>query len=136
MAATGGDVLEITYNHPTLGSGTIYPKAKEDNTLNHGGLRSEDDENGLDGSGRMIDKMSRQRWSFEGVIAWDNNIAKELEAVIKMAKSPLEADWTFTHVSGQVYGGTGKPVGNLNGALSAATFQLKVAGGGDLAPQL
>lgn len=136
MAATGGDITEITYNHPTLGSGTLYPKAKEDSTLNHGGFRSEDDENGVDGSGRMIDKMSRGRWSVECVVGWDNNVAKELEAVVKMAKSSVEADWTFTHVSGQVYGATGKPVGNLNGAMAAATFQLKVAGGGELTPQL
>lgn len=136
MAATGGDVVEITYNHPTLGSGTLYPKAKEDNTLNLGGFRSEDDENGVDGSGRTIDKMSRIRWSFEGVIANDNNVTKELEAVVKMAESPVEADWTFTHISGQVYGGTGKPVGNIDNALGAATFQLKVAGGGKLKGQL
>ena len=136
MSAVGGDITEITYNHPTLGTGTIYPKAKEDSTLNLGGFRSEDDENGVDGSGRTIDKMNRVRWSAECVIGWDNNVAKELEAIVAMAESPVEADWTVTHVSGQVYGGTGKPVGNLDGAMGAATFSLKIAGGGKMRAQL
>ena len=46
MAATGGDILEITFNHPTLGSGTIYPKSGEDSTLITGGFRSEDEDTG------------------------------------------------------------------------------------------
>ena len=56
--AVGGDITEITYNHPTIGSGVFYPKAAEDNTFDTGGLRSDDDANMIDGAGNMIDKMN------------------------------------------------------------------------------
>lgn len=127
-SATGGDILEITFNHPTLGSGTIYPKSGEDSTLNLGGFRSEDEDTGIDGSGRMIDKMTRKRWSAECVVAWDNNETLELETIVGLAESPVEADWTITHISGTVWGGKGKPVGDLEGS-GMATFKFKVAGG-------
>ena len=132
MPAIGGDILELTYNHPTLGSGTVYPKAGEDSTLILGGFRVEDEDTGVDGSGRNIKKLTRKRWSADMVVAWDNNLAKELEAICAMAESPEDAEWTITHVSGAVYGATGSPVGDLEGAANAATFKLKIAGGGKL----
>jgi hypothetical protein len=128
----GGDILEITYNHPTLGSGTIYPKAAEDSTIELGGFRSSDDANMIDGSGRMIDQMNRVRWGVDTVVAWDNNDALELEALVKLAESPVPADYTITHISGAIWGGKGKPVGDLKGNGNAATFPLKLAGGGRL----
>lgn len=132
MPAIGGDIIELTCNHPTKGSVTIYPKAGEDSTLILGGFRVEDEDTGVDGSGRNIKKMTRKRWSADIVCAWDNNLAKELEAVIGMAESPEDGEWTITHVSGAVYAGTGCPVGDLEGAMNAATFKLKIAGGGKL----
>lgn len=132
MSAIGGDILEITYNHPTLGGGTIYPKSGEDSTINTGGFRTEDEDTGVDGSGRAIKKLNRKRWSVETVVGWDNNIAKELEAVAKMAASAEDAEWTITHVSGTVWGGTGFPTGDIEGAGNAGTFKLKLAGGGEL----
>jgi hypothetical protein len=52
--ATGGDIIEITFNHPSIGSGTLFPKAGEDSTYNTGGFRSADDDNMIDGAGNMI----------------------------------------------------------------------------------
>lgn len=132
MGAIGGDILEITFNHPTIGSGTIYPKSAEDSTIDLGGFRSEDDENMIDGSGAMIDKMTRARWGVETKVAWDNNVAQELEKLNDLAASPVQADWTITHISGTVWGGTGKPVGDLKGSGNDGTFSLKIAGGGKL----
>lgn len=130
--AVGGDITEITFNHPTLGSGTIFPKAAEDNTFNLGGIRSGDDNNMIDGSGKMIDQMSQTRWSLETTVAWDMNIANELEKLVDLASSPVLADWTISHINGTVYGGKGKPVGDLNGNGNTATFPLKISGGGKL----
>lgn len=130
--ATGGDIKEITFNHPTLGSGTIFPKAAEDNTFDLGGYRSDDDDNMIDGAGNMIDKMNLKRWCFEGTIAWDMNIAGDLEKLVALASSPMQASWTFSHINGTVYGGTGKPVGDLKGNGNAATFPIKISGGGIL----
>jgi hypothetical protein len=76
--ATGGDIIEITFNHPSIGSGTLFPKAGEDSTYNTGGFRSADDDNMIDGAGNMIDKINRTRWSFEALLSWDANIAQDL----------------------------------------------------------
>lgn len=128
----GGDIIEITYNHPTLGSGVIYPKAAEDSSFDPGGFRSNDDANMVDGSGAMIDQMNRARWRFECTVAWDMNLREDLERIADLAASPVLADWTFSHINGTVYGGKGKPVGDIAGNGNAATFPLIVAGGGKL----
>jgi hypothetical protein len=128
--AAAGDFIEITFNHPTEGSGTIFPKSAEDSTLNLGGIRSSDDANMIDGGGNMIDQMNRVRWSFETTVSWDMNVATELEKLVKLAASPVPAEWTFAHINGTVYGGTGKPVGDLQGNGNQGTFTLKISGGG------
>lgn len=128
--AVGGDIVEITFNHPTIGSGTLYPKASEDSTFNPGGFRSEDDMSKIAGNGIMIDTMNRQRWSFEVPISWDMNDANELPKLIELAGSPVLADWTITVINGTVWGGKGKPVGETPGNGNTAIITLKVSGGG------
>lgn len=130
--AVGGDITEITFNHPTVGSGTIFPKSAEDSTFDLGGFRSNDDGNMIDGGGNMIDQMNRVRWSFESTVAWDMNVDETLEKLVSLASSPDQADWTFTSINGTIYGGKGKPVGDLQGNGNAATFALKISGGGTL----
>ncbi len=132
MAATGGDIREITYNHPVLGSGIIYAKAKEDSTFDLGGIRTDDADDMVDGAGNPIYQMNQGRWSFETTIAWDMNTAEELEKLTALAGHPQETEWTISHLNGAIYGGTGKPVGDLKGNGNAATFPLKIAGGGRL----
>ncbi len=132
MSVIAGDVDEITFNHPEIGSGTIFPKAAEDSTFDPGGFRTDDDANGIDGSGSMIRKMNRNRWSFSGVIAWDMNVREDLDKIKKLAGHPVEATWTITHHNGTVWGGKGAPVGDVAGNGNAGTFQLKLAGGQEL----
>jgi hypothetical protein len=130
--AVGGDIIEITWNHPTLGTGVLYPKAAEDTTFDLGGLRSADDANMIAGNGEMIDQMNRVRWSFEGTIANDMNTRNDAEKMVALAGSPVLADWTLTHINGTVWGGTGKPVGDIQPNGNAATFTLKISGSGVL----
>src|SRR6185369_11230300 len=130
--AVGGDIVEITYNHPKLGSGVIYPKAAEDSTYNKGGFQAKDDDNMIDGSGTAIDQLNRVRWSVETTIAWDMNNDLTLEKLIALSADPVPAEWTFSHVNGTVDGGLGKPVGDLKGNGNVATIPLKIAGGGVL----
>lgn len=132
MAFVGGDLIEITYNHPTLGSGTLFPKSSEDTTINLGGFRGADDANMVTGAGENIRQLNNSRWSVEATIAIDTVTKLETEKLVALAASPVEATWTFSHVSGSVYGGTGAPVGDLNPNLNASTMALKVAGGGQL----
>jgi len=131
----GGDITEITYNHPTLGSGVIFIKAAEDSTFNLGGVRSNDDMNGVDGGGRMITQLNRQRWSLDVTVAWDMNVNLDLEKLSALAGDPLDADYTVSHSTGAIYGGTGRPVGDVAGNGNAATFPLKLSGGGQLTKQ-
>lgn len=132
--AVGGDITEITYNHPNLGTGVFYPKAAEDSSYDLGGFTSSDDANSIDGSGEMIDKMNRKRWFFQVVVSWDMNGRQELEKANQLASDPVSAEWTFTHINGTVYRGSGKPVGEITGNANNATFPLKVSGGGVLKP--
>jgi hypothetical protein len=129
MGAVGGDITEITYNHPTLGTGTWFPKASEDSTFDPGGIRGNDDANMVDGGGRTIRQLNRVRWSFAGTVAWDMNSANELEQARKLAASPVEADWTISHINGTVWGGKGAPVGDVQGNGNAGTFSIKLSGG-------
>jgi hypothetical protein len=130
--AVGGDILEITYNHPSLGSGVLFAKANEDSTFDEGGFRSNDDESMVDGGGNMIDQINRVRWSFESTISWDMNNREELAKLVAMAGSPAPADWTITHINGSVFSGKGKPVGDLKANGNQATMPLKLSGGGIL----
>lgn len=127
--AVGGDILEVRWSHPTLGSGVVFPKSGEDATIDLGGFRSNDDANMIDGSGTLIDQMNRVRAFFECVVANDMNINQDAEKISALASSPVPAEWTVSHISGVTYRGTGKPVGDVQPNLNAATFTLKVACG-------
>jgi hypothetical protein len=133
MSYVAGDILEITYNHPTIGSGTLYCKANEDSQVDPGGFRSEDDDAMVTGDGQLIDKINRKRWSYEAPpIAWDMTETDELGKLAQLAASPIPADWTISSVSGAIWGGKGKPVGDLKGATNTGQIPLKLSGGGVL----
>jgi len=135
MAATGGDILEVTWAHETLGSGTFFPKSGEDSTFDLGGLRGTDDANMIDGGGRNIKQLNRVRWSFEVMCAWDSVTDEDLESLTALAGDPIDADWTITLINGTVYAGKGSPVGDIQGSGNSPSFTLKVAGGGVMAKQ-
>ena len=128
--AQGGDVLEVSVNHPTLGSRVFFPKAGEDNTYDLGGFRNEDDESAVTASGELINKKNRVRGSFEVVLANDQGVRLDADFCVELTQSIEEADWTFSSVNGSVYGGKGVIVGDIKPNLNAATFSLKVAFGG------
>lgn len=133
MSYVAGDILEITYNHPTIGSGTLYCKANEDSQVDLGGYRSEDDDSMTTSDGQMIDKINAKRWSYEAPpIAWDVTETDELGKLVQLSASPIPADWTITSISGAIWGGKGKPVGDLKGSTNTGQIPLKLAGGGQL----
>lgn len=132
MGTVSGIIKEITVNHATLGSHVFFPKASEDSTIDPGGYRSADDAGMIDGGLNMIDQMNPVRWSVECPVAWDQVNRKDLDFAVKLASSPVEGEYTFTHISGTIYGGKGKPVGDLQGNGNTGVFTLKVSGGGVL----
>lgn len=132
MSVVSGDIVEVTFNHPTIGSGTFFPKAGEDSTFDLGGFRSADEGNMIDGGGNMIDQMTRARWSLECILANDMNTREDLEKLTSLASSPVLADWTVTHINGTVYGAKGKPVGDIQANGNTSNLTLKISGGGSM----
>jgi hypothetical protein len=129
----GGDIIEITYNHPVIGSGTLFCKSNEDGTLDLGGFRSNDDANSITGDGKLIDQLNRVRASFETPpIAWDMTEQDELKKLSEMTESPILADWTIESISGSIWGGRGKPVGDIQGNTNTDLITLKLAFEGKL----
>ena len=129
MPAVGGDITEITYNHPTIGQGTLFPKANEGNTLDPGGIRTSDDASMIDGTGQPIWHLYRVRGSLEILCANDMNTRNDIEVVRQLQESSLPADWTFTMINETVWGCSGKPVGDIAADVNASTFTLKIASG-------
>ncbi|MCE3278019.1 MAG: hypothetical protein K0S44_210 [Bacteroidetes bacterium] len=128
----GGDITEITWNHPTKGSGVLKPKSNEDSTFDEGGIRGNDDANMITTGGQSIRQLNRVRWSFEGTMSWDMNSADEVKQMRDLAGDPVEATFTISHINGTVWKGTGSPVGDIQGNANTATFNLKIAGSNDL----
>jgi hypothetical protein len=127
--AVGGDITEITVNHPTLGSRIFFAKANEGNTYDVGGIRTEDDADSIDGGGNPIWKKNRKMGFFEVVVANDQSQSvPDADFVATLAADPVQADWTFSIINGSVYGGSGKPVGDIQPNVNDATFTLKVLG--------
>jgi hypothetical protein len=132
MSFVGGDILEVSFKHPVLGNGTFEPKSAEDCTIDLGGWKANDDDNSITGNGTMIDQINRKRWSAELTVAWDSQITNEVDLLNQLAESPVQADWIITHINGTIWGGKGKPVGDIKGDTQKAIVKFKLAGGGKL----
>lgn len=132
MAFIGGDILEATCSHPTLGDFRFQAKANEAFTLDRGGFRTNDDANSVTGGGKNIKQLNRVRWSLDGPVAVDFLSDIELAGLSALAGDPQDGVWTLTHISGAIYKGTGSPVGDLQPDTNTGQMKLKVAGGGDL----
>lgn len=128
----GGDLLEVTCNHPTLGSFSFAAKSNESYTVDSGGPRSNDDSNAITGNGEFIDQINRVRWSFEGPLLADFISKQEIENFPKLAGSPELGTWTFSHISGVVWRGRGKIVGDIQIDTNTAQVTIKISGGGIL----
>lgn len=128
----GGDLVEITCNHPTLGNFNFATKSNESYTLDPGGKRSNDDANAIAGNGVFIDQINRVRWSFEGPLMANFISDNEIANLPKLAESPELGTWTFSHISGVVWRGQGKFVGDIQVDTNTAQISAKLAGGGKL----
>jgi len=128
----GGDVLSVTCNHPTLGSFNFKTKSDNDYDMDPGGNRSADDVNGITPDGQMIDKVNRVRWSFSGVLMADFISNQEIENLPLLSGSPEQGTWTIVLISGAVYKGKGKPVGDITVGTNNSEATVKISGGGNL----
>lgn len=124
--AVHGDIQEVTFNHPTLGSGVFFPKSAEGNTFDPGGLRNSDDANSITGGGSLMIQKNRVRGFFEIIIENDMNVRNDAIVLKELSASPLPADWTVTHINGTVWAGSGVPVGDITPDMNTGTMTLKV----------
>ena len=134
MNFIAGDFEEIFCSQPEHGQMRFYPKANETYNVDFGGITSNDDENQITSAGDMIDQLNRRRWSVEGPIAVDMQASTEENFLNNVSRSPLLGTWTFTHISGAIWVGQGKPVGARSYDTNAGTLSLKIAGSRELRP--
>jgi hypothetical protein len=124
-----GDLKNVSVNHPELGSRTFEAKTGEDFTYMTGGYKSNDDDGNIGVAGSRIDQLNRYPWSAELTLV--KNI-DDHDFLQNLSENPVEGDWTFEHISGEVRVGKGKPVGDIASNFQAGTIALKCAGSGRL----
>lgn len=121
-----GDITELTYNHPTVGSGVFFAVANQGNPFDLGGIRTADDDGMIASNGEPIFQMNRVRGSFEIMLTNSSDTIEKLNA---LAASPDPAVWTVSLINGRVYKGSGKPVGDLKVESNTGNITTKFAGG-------
>lgn len=131
MAIIGGDWLQITVQHPTLGKHTFLPKSNETSTFDVGGITTNDDANQVTATRQGIWQMNMARGFLETVVANDMNEGQDVIFAKKLSGDPVDGTWTASHINGSIWGFTGRPVGDIQADMNAATFTLKVAFHGD-----
>lgn len=124
----GGDIKEITFNNPEVGSGVFKPKTAEGNTYDPGGLRNVDDKNSVTADGERIVTKNMTIGFFQVLIGNDMNVRKDMEKLIALAGTLSKTTWTFTIINGISYRGEGDVVGDLTADIDKATIPLKVSG--------
>lgn len=124
--AYGGDIKSLTFNNDEVGSGIFKPKAGEANTLEPGGLRSNDDTSAITSDGELIVTQNMKAGYVQILIANDANVRKDLEKASQLAGSSKDTTWTVTLINGAIYKGKGIVVGDLLADLDKATLPLKV----------
>ena len=124
-------MVEIVCSHSS-GDYRFSPKANESFTVNPGGIVNNDDESSITGNGKMIQQKNMTLWSVEGPVAVDMKSGYEKDSLKTLMKSSEEGVWTFVHISGTIYKGSGVPVGAYSFDSNTAQATLKIAGGGEL----
>jgi len=124
-----GDLREINVKHPELGSRNFEAKAGEDFSYQKGGYKSNDDDGNIGVNLTRIDQQNAFPWSGEFTIVRKDEDHDFLQSLTENA---LEGIWTFSHRSGEVLTGTGKPVGDIATNAQAGTIAVKCAGSGRL----
>lgn len=123
----GGDIKELKVEHPTLGSYIFEAKANEDTESNKGGVRINDDDNGITAAGTIILSGTNTRPYIQVTLAV-NNEAEEF--ITNWAESMKLATITYTLITGDVFRGSAIPVGDIKPSTLNATMQVKMAGSG------
>jgi hypothetical protein len=123
----GGDIEEITISHPTIGKRSFAVEKGADNTLDLGGYSKEIE---MNGNGTARASLERKPWMIENVslnIEADN---EDLEFLQNVQDSPIDSEFTFSYVVGDVYRGTGSLTGDLKHNTKSSLAAVTISGGG------
>lgn len=127
--ASHGDIREITYNHPTIGSGAFFAVSAQSITYSPGGYRTDDNANGIASNGDPIFVINQVRGHFTVIIENDTTVRNDVDILARLAEDPLPAEWTVSLLNGSTFRGKGKPVGDFEPDLNTGQVTLKIAGG-------
>jgi hypothetical protein len=122
----GGDIIEITYNNPNVGSGVFFAVSNKDAELDLGGFRTNESKEGITGNGQLIRTIMNGRGKFTCDIAVDMNSRQDMENIAALAADLDETSWTISWINGITYGGSGFPVGQYQQNTKEATVKLTV----------
>lgn len=131
MAFVNGDVREITIEHPTRGNFVFRAKKDEEWTVKVGGRMTTDDDTGITGDGIPIWNIQNNLWSLEGNSVWDKVERDELTELQGLSGDTVDADITIAFLDGSIWGGKGRPVGDISGT-NKGQISVKLCGGGQL----
>lgn len=127
-----GDIRLIAVAHSELGSNTLEAKATEDNTVDLGGFKIDDDQNSVTANGTHIVKKNRKLWKVETTIGAKDG---DLNYLQDLVESGLPAQFTFELANGERYSGQGRMVGDVVGNFQSGTIPVMFCGGGALIQQ-
>jgi hypothetical protein len=125
--SASGDTLEITIEHPDVGSRNFSTKADQDVIKDIGGYTAELQMNG-NGTGHK--KMSAKPWELSGIESETDDIAGDQEFLQAVQDSPDLATITWQHILGTVYSGQGTLTGDLKHNTNAGYTGLSIMGPG------
>ncbi len=121
-----GLFTEVFCQHSIVGNQKFDLKSGEDSEVDRGGFRITDDGNNRTASGQMILQYENNMPYIQFTCAVDGDIEDYIQDLIKESMTEL-ANWTLTHISGDVYVGVGTVVGDVKPNRNAGTLQIKVA---------
>ena len=126
MTFIAGYFTEVNCQHSIAGNQKFDLKSGEDSETDRGGLRITDDENNRTASGKLIIQYENKQPYIQFVCAVDGSLEDYVNSLIAGSIQEIP-NWTLTHVSGDIYIGSGVIVGDVKPNRNAGTLQIKVA---------
>jgi len=125
MSTIAGLFTEVFAQHSVVGNYKFDLKSGETTELDRGSFRISDDENNRTASGKLILMYENKQPYIQFTCAVSGETEDYVQALIKASATEL-ANFTLTHVSGDVYVGVGTIAGDVKPDRNAGTLQLKV----------
>lgn len=131
MSTIAGYFLEANCVHSIAGNRKFDLKSGEDLEIDRGGLRIVDDDNGRTASGKLIIQYENKQPYVQMTVVVDADTEDYINSLIQNSDTEI-ANWTLTHINGDLYTGNGVIVGDVRPNRNNGTVQIKVAFEGDL----